>query len=441
MMRRRYPIAAAAAIALAAGTLLAAPPAQSAPAPDASQVYRVPGGLERSDELLASGVDLLERRSGHDLFVLGADAAEQVRAMGLSAVPSGSAVSPVTARSAAANTYYGGYQTTAGQYAHLDAVAAAHPELASVLTYGSSWLKEQGRGGNDLKAICLTAKTGSDCTRAAGGKPKFFLISQIHSREISTGEVSYRWIDHLADGYGTDPAVTALMDSVEMWVVPVANPDGVDIVASGGDTPVLQRKNANDSHQDCGVGSTGVDLNRNAGSHWGESGTSDDPCSEIYLGPSPDSEVENSALEGLIADLYEDKREDGDASAAPADTAGMFITMHADAAQVLHPWGHDAAVQTGNDAALRAFGRRLGDQLGYDSGQAGEILYDASGGTEDWVYDKLGVAAYTIEVGDNKGRGCDGFLPPFACQDEYYWPELRPALMLAAEKAKAPYSS
>lgn len=431
-----------AGVALAAGALLALAPLPRAGAQpsDPNQVYRVPGAAARSAELVASGVDLLERRSGDDLFVLGTDDATRVRGMGFAVSAEERVVAPVSTRAAAPDTYYGGYRTVAAQYSHLDAVAAAHPDLASVLTYGSSWLKERGRGGNDLKAICLTKKSDGDCTRAATPKPKFFLISQIHSREISTGEVSYRWIDRLVDAYGTDPTITALLDTTEMWVVPVANPDGVDIVASGGDSPVLQRKNANDSHRDCGVGRTGVDLNRNAGSHFGESGTSNDPCSDVYLGPSADSEVENSALEALIADLYPDRREDGDATAAPADTTGMFITLHADAAQVIFPWGHDSTVHTGNDAALRAFGEELGAKLGYRSGQAGEILYDSAGGTEDWVYDKLGVAAYTIEVGDSDNRGCDGFLPPYSCQDEYYWPKLEPALVMAARKAAAPYA-
>ncbi|OLR90175.1 M14 family zinc carboxypeptidase [Actinokineospora bangkokensis] len=438
MTRGRF-TAAAAALALGAAPLLGAPSATAAAA-DPSTVYRVAGAAPRAAELVARGVDLLERRTGDDLYVLGGDV-ERVAALGLTATPQGPAAAPVTTRSAAAGTYYGGYRTVAGQYAHLDSVAAAHPDLAAVVTYGQSWLKTQGRGGNDLRAICLTKITGADCSRSAGGKPKFFLMAQVHSREISTGEVAYRWVDHLVDGYGTDPAVTALMDSTEMWVVPVANPDGVDIVASGGDDPILQRKNANDSHGDCGTGSTGVDLNRNADSHWGYSGTSDDPCSEVFLGPAPDSEVENSALESLFSDLWADRRADGDATAAPADTTGMFITLHADAAQVIFPWGHDAAVHTGNDAALRAFGAEMGDVLGYESGQAGEILYDSAGGTEDWVYDKLGVAAYTIEVGDNEGRGCGGFLPPYSCQDSYYFPKLLPALVLAAQKAAAPYAS
>jgi hypothetical protein len=436
--------------ALAAGAMfvLAQQGATAAPTADEHIVYRVAGGAQHAEALLGNGMDVLEERSGNDLFVLG-DASTPVtlNSLGLTATVDRTITAPNWQAPAkgyrsglADDTYYGGYHTVNAQYAHLDSVASAHADLATTVTYGQSWLKQQSRGGFDLKAICLTHKQTGDCDLStAATKPRFFLHAQIHAREITTGDVAYRWIDYLVDNYGTNADVTALMDSTEMWVVPIANPDGVDIVQQGGDNPILQRKNADDSFQDCGTGDTGVDLNRNAGSHFGYSGSSDDPCDETFMGPSADSEPENSALETLLAKLYPDTRADGDDAAADASTKGMFITLHSDASQVIFPWGHDANVHTGNDAPLRAFGTQLGDLLGYQSGQAGEILYDSSGGTDDWTYDKLGVPAYTIEVGDSDSGQCGGFLPEYSCQDSYFWPKMQPGLMLAAQKAANPY--
>lgn len=40
----------------------------------------------------------------------------------------------------------------------------------------------------------------------------------------------------------------------------------------------------------------GADPNRNFDAHFGEAGTSDSPCSEIYRGPRPFSEPETLAL-------------------------------------------------------------------------------------------------------------------------------------------------
>ncbi|MFI9722131.1 M14 family zinc carboxypeptidase [Streptomyces sp. NPDC052396] len=413
-------------------------------------IYRVPTHHPQDAQKLAkAGYDLLERRQGNDLFVLGDwNTAAGLRRLGFSPTVVSSTSKPLprpaTAVTAAdSGTYDGGYHTVDAHNAHLDQVAAQHPDLAGVVTYGQSWLKQRGAGGHDLKAICLTKIKPGDCAlNPNSAKPRFFLMSQIHARELTTGEISWRWIDELTQGYGSNPEITKLMDTTEMWVVPIANPDGVDIVAQGGNNPIWQRKNADDANGgSCGLfGQIGVDLNRNAGTHWGGLGTSDQPCSEVYLGPAADSEVENSALEDLFRQLYPAVRSGtGDGDPAPLNTRGVMITLHSDASMVLFPWASDHTVHTGNDAQLRAMAGQLGSITGYQSGQAGEILYDASGGTDDWTYDKLGLASFTIEVGDNNGRGCDGFTPAYSCQGDYFWPKLEPALRYAAQHSAAPY--
>ncbi|MER6073681.1 M14 family zinc carboxypeptidase [Streptomyces sp. NPDC001817] len=418
-------------------------------------IYRVPTRhpLADAERLSDSGYDLLEKRDGNSLFVSGdTSTAAGLRRLGFTpaiastlteAIPSPTAVT----RAAAGDTFDGGYHTVTAQYSHMDDTASQHPGLAKVVTYGQSWLKQRGRGGRDLKAICITKIQAGDCALSPNSaKPRFFLMSQIHARELTTGEMSWRWIDALTSGYGKDSAITKLMDTTEMWVVPDANPDGVDMVAAGGDNPVLQRKNADDSHGSrCGVSAysqIGVDLNRNTGSHWGTSGTSRAACDQTYDGPAADSEVENTALESLFRELFPAVRTGtGDTDPAPSNAKGMMITLHSDASMVLFPWEYDSAVHTGNDTALRALAAHMASLTGYQYGQAGEILYNASGGTDDWTYDKLGLASFTIEIGDSDGVGCDGFTPPFSCQDSYFWPKIEPALLYAAQHATAPYTT
>lgn len=452
---------------LLAAAVLAAPWAGAAPAPvgapggpsTAAQnvnLYRVPlHSPKESDLLQAAGFDLLEKRDGLNVFVLGDDAVQR-KLTQLGFAPTVDRVitapkwTPPVWRAdnsrrtpqGSGETYYGGYHTVNAQYAHLDDVATAHSGLATDVTYGQSWRKSNGKpGGYDLRAVCITKKQAGDCDlKPDARKPRFFLMGQIHAREISTGDTAYRWIDYLVDNYGKDQRVTSLLDTTELWVVPVANPDGVDIVQQGGDNPLLQRKNADDSVQNCGDPNSGVDLNRNTGSHWGTTGTSADPCGETYHGPQADSEVENAALEKLFTELYPARRGTGDSAPAPADTRGTFITMHSDAGMVLFPWENDASIHTGNDASLRKMAKDMGGLTKYPSGQAGEILYNASGGTDDWVYDKLGVASFTIEIGDYAGN-CTGFFPGYDCEAQYVWPAMQPALLYAAEHAPAPYKS
>ncbi|SER25056.1 Zinc carboxypeptidase [Lentzea xinjiangensis] len=418
---------------LASLALVLSPAPAPAEGPQATFVLRVPAPLgDSAQRLLGRGYDVLEQRDGDDLFVLGdADTADDLRADGFrSSVEKVVPPSQWAPRSPADSTYYGGYRTITAHLAHLDEVAAAHPDLATVVDYGDSWRKTQGAGGYDLKAICITRKSPGDCALTpTAPKPRLFVMGQLHAREITTGDMAWRFIDDLV---GSD--LTAALGDVEVWVVPIANPDGVEIVESGGDVPVLHRKNANGT---CTSGPRGVDLNRNAGSHWGEAGSSTNKCSEVYRGPHADSEVELQALQSLWRKLYRDTRAPGDTAAATPDTTGAVISMHSYGNYVLFPWGWSTR-KTGNDAALRRIAQDMAAQSGFRAGQPGELLYNASGATDDWVYDDLGVPSFVWEIGAQTGE-CGGFVPLYSCQQSVHWPKVRPMLVSAMNAAKRPY--
>ncbi|NJC73178.1 carboxypeptidase [Planosporangium thailandense] len=455
-MRRRHVLATL--VATGAAVALVAGPHTSKATADSNQLYlyRVPATSEAAAQrLIRSGFDVLENRSGADLYVLGDDAtpaalrsagftpagAEKIRpatwkAPSTRLVPGAAppSVAPID------ETYYGGYHTVRAQYAHLDKVAADHPDLATVVDYGDSYLKSRNPAtGYDLKAICLTRKQAGDCALDPNApKPRFLLMSQIHAREIVTGDIAWRFIDYLAGGYGTNAEVTALLDSTEVWVVPIVNPDGVDLVQQGGNRPYLQRKNL-----DAGAGAgcanpptafdqSGVDLNRNTGNHWDTSGVSHNVCSQTYDGRAGDSEPESTAIEGLFRRLYADQRGPDDGDAAPATTRGAMITLHSYAGMNLFPWGWSTR-HTANDAALRAIAAKMSSYNGYQYGQPGEILYNASGTSDDWSYGELGIASFTIEV-----ASCGSFTPAYSCTGTDFTKNL-PALMYVAGKAKAPY--
>jgi murein tripeptide amidase MpaA len=472
MPLNRYAITTTGAAAILAATLVfTAAPSTAAKAVVAKTsqilVYRVtaPFGSD-TDRLLDLGLDVMEGRDGNDLFVMGdRSVGRTLRTAGFTAkidqvldtpqwtpvarrwqADDQSLAAEAAAPLAAEETYYGGYRTVNAQYAHLTAVATAHPDLATVYTYGQSWRKTKNRGGYDLKVICITKINAGDCARSTSApKPRFLLMAQIHAREITTGDMAYRWIDHLINGYGVDSTITNLLNTTEMWVIPIANPDGVDIVQQGGNSPFFHRKNGDDvGGTGCGETSSsqpGVDLNRNAGSHYGGASTSTNKCAQTYRGTGADSEVETQSLEALQRQLFADTRGTGDTTAASASTKGIFVTMHSYANLVLFPWGFNSAIHTGNDAKLRAMGLQMRNLAGtgWSYGQPGEVLYNASGTSDDWIYDQLGTASFTWEVGPNSGS-CSGFLPTYSCQAGTFWPKLQPMLRYAASKAAAPYA-
>ncbi|MFI6096259.1 M14 family zinc carboxypeptidase [Lentzea sp. NPDC051213] len=457
MQRRRlsFVLTAAASVAFLIGTSAGA--AGPAPAPAAQEgptyVFRVPAPLgQKAQDLLARGFDVLEQRDGDDLFVLGTkDVHGKLAEAGYTGTVESVMAPPQfeakTQGYGVTETYYGGYRTVKAHYAHLDQVALKYATLTTLVDYGDSWRKTQGAGGYDLKAICITKKAPGDCLQIpASRKPRLFVSGQIHAREITTGDMAWRWIDHLTTGYGKDAEVTKLLDTTEVWVVPIANPDGVQIVQSGGDSPKLQRKNANYTNgpRECPTGQdpyaqVGIDVNRNFSVQWGDNGTSSDPCHQVYRGPSPDSEVETKALEKLFRGLFPDKRGPAVTDPAAPDTKGMVVTMHSALNVVLLPWGYTTQPSP-NDGKLRAMAADMARLAGgWRYGQPGELLYTAGGSIDDWVYGELGVPHYTWEIGNWEGD-CAGFLPAYSCQDGH-WAKVKPMLAYAAAKAAAPYAN
>lgn len=421
-------------------------------------VYRVfVSGPADVASLLAAGFDVLEARGADHLLVQGeADLVGKLAGLGLRAEVDHEVDTSRAEKLFLPDTVFGGYRTVAEHEAHLDAVAAAHPDLALVVDYGDSWRKVNARPGpHDLKAICLTKRRAGDCQLSpVTDKPRFVLIGAIHARELTTSELAWRFIDHLANGYGADADLTALLDHSEVWVVPVVNPDGRAIVEQGGAAPYTQRKNANDTNgTGCASPPTassqwGVDLNRNASFAYHTAGFSTAPCSLTYDGLAAASEPEQSFVESFLSSLFPDQRGPNPTDAAPVTATGAMVTLHSYSNLVLLPWGWTEcsgapcppAKQAPNDAALRSFAFRMSAYNSYQTAQASEVLYAAGGATDDWTYGVLGVPAFTFEVGPTSGA-CSGFSPSYSCQDGTFWPLNRDAFVYAAKNARQPYVS
>jgi hypothetical protein len=436
---------------------LGAPPSPLRAAPASSTitlyVLRVYLNSPQDVTALTSGHwDVLEARGKDYLLVQGDDTTiADLRAAGYT-VQIDHVLSVAGAPSR--NTFYSGYRTVAEHYQHLNDVATLHPTLAVTVTYGVSWRRAQSPAqGYPLVAICLTHQHAGDCALSPStNKPRFFMMAAIHARELSTAELAWRWIDYLVNNDTVDPNVTALLEYNELWVVPLANPDGRAIVEAGGNDPYMQRKNANNTAGIClNPPSTwnqyGVDLNRNASFKWGVAGTSNYACDQTYLGSSAASEPEEQALESLMTKLFPDQRGALDTDAAPVTSTGIMLTLHSYANLVLLPWGWTecyastcpANLRAPNDTALRALAFHMSYYNGYTTGQASETLYATGGTTDDWAYGILGIPGFTFEVGPS-GSTCSDFAPSYTCQDSLFWPQNVGAFVYMAQVARQPYA-
>ncbi|HHI02711.1 MAG TPA: hypothetical protein ENL22_04245 [candidate division Zixibacteria bacterium] len=132
------------------------------------------------------------------------------------------------------------YPTYTAYVDMMNQFAADYPSLCVVENIGTT---VNGRA-------LLYAKI-SDNVSVEEDEPEVMYTSTMHGNETVGYILSLRLIDYLLSNYGTDSLVTRLVDSCEIWINPIANPDGTyyygDHTVSG-----ARRFNAN-----------GVDLNRN----------------------------------------------------------------------------------------------------------------------------------------------------------------------------------
>ena len=106
-------------------------------------------------------------------------------------------------------------------------------------------------GGNSAEGRKILLLKISDNVSVREPEPQFFYTSTMHGDETTGYVLMLRLIDSLLTSYGSDDKITNLVNNVEIWINPLANPDGT---YHGGNHTVngATRYNAN-----------GYDLNRN----------------------------------------------------------------------------------------------------------------------------------------------------------------------------------
>jgi carboxypeptidase T len=256
-----------------------------------------------------------------------------------------------------------------------------HPDFIQLYSIGKTI---QNRELWTLK-ISDNVQTDESATEAG-----FVIVGQHHAREHISREVPLGFVQYLVDTYDVLYSTTTLVDSTEIWVTPSLNPDGAEYdIASG--SYQYQRKNMRDNP---GTPCDGVDLNRNYGYHWGEGGSSDYECDEIYHGPSAFSEPETQHFRDHVM-------------SHPNIT--LLVTYHNYSELVLYPWGYTYDQLPQPDRTRhQQLAAVYADFTGYTDQQSVD-LYPTSGDTTDWAYGALGITSFTVEL--SPGDFGDFYLP------------------------------
>lgn len=196
----------------------------------------------------------------------------------------------------AANGDYGGFYTWPELVSQMEVWLAKYPDILACQSLGTT---VEGRKIPLLKI--------SDNPQRDEDEPEILYLVGVHPREQAPTVAIVRFVDELLSRYGTDAEITALVNTREIWVVPMLNVDGkiYDFQKGNGtDRGADWRKNRRPNRD----GSFGVDLNRNFPIRWGANRSLDEtwktttanPRGNIYEGPLPASEPETAAMMDFI---------------------------------------------------------------------------------------------------------------------------------------------
>jgi hypothetical protein len=208
-----------AAIALAAAAVFASE-ADIVPFSDRFPVEIAVRDRAAIDELQGLGIDIDAVKAGVVHAYVNQRELESVEALGYTVTPVANQAlrmwrSLKEAEAAGVKDTYHDYDDVT---AYLQGVVADHPSITRLVSAGKS---VQGR---DLWFVKIT-----DNPDVEEDEPEFKYISTMHGDEPVGTENCLKFIDLLTDNYDSgspDPDLERLVDEVEIWIMPMMNPDG-----------------------------------------------------------------------------------------------------------------------------------------------------------------------------------------------------------------------
>ncbi|XP_012712707.3 carboxypeptidase B2 [Fundulus heteroclitus] len=278
-------------------------------------------------------------------------------------------------------TFYQRYHTLEDIYDWINRTAKDYPDTVKVILVGSSHEKRP------LYALKLSLNSRPN-------KKAMWIDCGIHAREWISPAFCLFFVHYSLVFYNQNQAMTQILDNMDVYVLPVMNPDGYKYTWTN---DRMWRKNRFPKK---GTPCIGVDLNRNFDANWCTRGASDYPCSEIYCGAFPESEPESQAVANFLR--------------SHKDSIQIYLSIHSYSQMLLMPYSctmdeaenHSELYEMVKQAAenIRRYYRNI-----YTYGPGAKTIYLAPGGSDDWAH-MLGIKySFTFELQD---RGRYGFLLP-----------------------------
>jgi len=212
----------------------------------------------------------------------------------------------------------------------------------------------------------------SDNVTQSEEEPAFFYTSTMHGDEVTGYVLMLRLADYLLSNYQNDSRIKELIDSTEIWINPLSNPDGT-YAAGNADMSGANRSNAN-----------GIDLNRN----FPDPEDGDHPDGNSWAQETADMMGFMKAHNFVLSANFHGGVE---VVNYPWDT---WYTLHAD-----DNWYQSLSRQYADTVHLYSTGYMTFKDNGITNGAA---WYLVSGGRQDYANYYLHSREVTIEISDVK---------------------------------------
>ncbi|HWK28628.1 MAG TPA: M14 family zinc carboxypeptidase [Solirubrobacter sp.] len=279
-----------------------------------------------------------------------------------------------------------------------------------------------------------------------GSKTGVYLFCQQHAREWVTPITCIETAERLLRNYGTDPLTTELVDNLDIFILPSANPDGggLSILNTQGGSGGLSNKRTNMANHCSPTSATfaptsanvlsqrGVDINRNFPSGNGAAGYSGSSTScngETNRGPEPLSEPE-AKNDAWIVDTFPNIKFSNNIHTY----GGYFMWSpgaYTSAGRVTLPApniGVEGYFFKAADTIIERISQYRGSVvLPQRTGPIADVLYSAAGNTADDHWYRKGIIAYSFEAGSDRfssttsgtSQSAVGFQPAFATEGRH----------------------
>jgi hypothetical protein len=258
-------------------------------------------------------------------------------------------------------------------------------------------VREIGRSNNE--DLPIYAFKFSDNPTLDEDEPALLFTGQCHAEEILGVEITMGLIDSLLHGFDNfNSHIGAILQNLEVWIVPTYNPEGLRVVHDGLD--VTYRKNKTDNNgngsfdfvEGIGFDIDGVDFNRNYDFNWIFGDAYEVGDYDYYRGPAPFSESETRA----IADL------------AKQEKFLLSVAYHSARSGtpeiIYYSWEWEATKNPPDIEIMRSLAETLSQRVINESGDGNYAVTPGKtprGNAHDWFYTQTGAIQFLVEVGTN----------------------------------------